>query len=131
VLAARRTELLHEVAREVRAAGGTPLVVTVDVAKPADINRLAKFAMARFGRVDVWMNIAGVGVIGRFWEAPVADYSRLIDINFKGVVYGSHAAVRIFRAQGEGILVSRGIAFRNCTSGSPNDIRAGNRSSSS
>jgi short-subunit dehydrogenase len=43
-----------------------------------------------------------------FWEAPVTDYSRLIDINLKGVVYGSHAAVRQFQAQRGGTLVNVG-----------------------
>jgi NADP-dependent 3-hydroxy acid dehydrogenase YdfG len=104
VLAARRTALLEEVASEVRAAGGQALVVTTDVTKPEEIHRLAEAAVKRFGRIDVWMNNAGVGVITRFWDGPEADYSRLIDINLKGVVYGSLAAIRQFRAQGYGAL---------------------------
>ena len=108
VLAARRTNLLEEVAGEVRARGGTPLVITTDVSKAGDIERLAQAAVRRFGRIDVWVNNAGRGVVGPLWDAPVADYSRLIDINLKGVVYGSHAAVRQFRAQGGGTLVNVG-----------------------
>ncbi len=108
VLAARRAELLNEVAARVRAAGGAPLVVPTDVAEPEDVARLARAAVARFGRIDVWINDAGVGVIGRFWEAPVEDYSRLIDVNLKGVVYGSYAAIRQFRVQGAGTLVNIG-----------------------
>jgi short-subunit dehydrogenase len=108
VLAARRTELLNEVAAEASAAGGTPLVVTTDVSKPEDIRRLADATIERFGRIDVWINNAGVGAIGRFWEIPVEDHSRLIDINLKGVIYGSHAALRQFRTQGAGTLVNIG-----------------------
>jgi short-subunit dehydrogenase len=108
VLAARRTELLEEVAAEVSAAGGTPLVVTTDVSKPEDIQKLAAATIARFGRIDVWINNAGVGAIGRFEDIPVEDHSRLIDINLKGVIYGSHAAMRQFRAQGGGTLVNIG-----------------------
>ncbi|HEY0791608.1 MAG TPA: SDR family NAD(P)-dependent oxidoreductase [Chthoniobacterales bacterium] len=108
VLAARRTELLEEVARRVTAAGGTPLVVTTDVGRPGDVEKLARAAVARFGRIDVWINNAGVGAIGRFWDIPVEDYSRLIDINLKGVIYGSSAAIRQFRAQGYGTLVNVG-----------------------
>ena len=108
VLAARRTELLEEVAGEARAAGGTPLVVTTDVADAGQVQRLADAAVARFGRIDVWINNAGVGVIGRFWDIPVEDQSRMIDINLKGVIYGSHAALRQFRAQGAGTLVNIG-----------------------
>lgn len=46
VLAARRTELLEEVAADVRKAGGTPLVVTTDVSRPEEVQRLADEAVA-------------------------------------------------------------------------------------
>jgi short-subunit dehydrogenase len=108
VIAARRAAALEEVAGEARAAGGTPLVVTTDVGKPEDVERLARAAVERFGRIDVWINNAGVGAIGRFEDIPVQDHSRLIDVNLKGVLYGSHAALRQFRAQGHGTLVNVG-----------------------
>jgi short-subunit dehydrogenase len=108
VIAARRTDLLEEVATAIRAGGGQALVVTVDAANPQDVERLAREATARFGGVDAWVNIAGVGVIGRFWDIPVADQARMVDVNLKGVIYGSHAALRQFRAQGHGVLVNMG-----------------------
>lgn len=108
VLAARRTDLLEEVAAKVRAAGGQALVVTTDVSDPAQVEALATAAAGRFGRIDVWMNIAGVGATGRFWDVPVADQSRIVDVNLKGVIYGSHVALRRFMAQGYGTLVNMG-----------------------
>lgn len=108
VLAARRTDLLEDVAARSRHAGGQALVVTADVGRPEDIIRLADAALARFGRVDVWINNAGVGAIGRFEEIPLEDHSRLIDINLKGVIYGSHAAIRQFKKQGYGTLLNIG-----------------------
>jgi short-subunit dehydrogenase len=108
VLAARRTELLEEVAAKIRAAGGRALVVTTDVSRPEQVEALADAAVKQFGRIDVWMNIAGVGANGRFWEMPVADYSRIVDVNLKGVIYGSHVALRRFFAQGSGTLVNMG-----------------------
>jgi short-subunit dehydrogenase len=108
VLAARRAELLEDVAREIRAAGGEALVVPTDAGKPEQVEALAAAAVARFGRVDVWMNIAGVGAVGKFWDIPVADYSRLIDTNLKGVVYGSHVALNQFLRQGGGVLINMG-----------------------
>jgi NAD(P)-dependent dehydrogenase (short-subunit alcohol dehydrogenase family) len=83
VVAARRTQLLEEVAREVRGSGGTSLVVTTDVGKPEQVARLAREAIRRLGRIDVWVNNAGVIVISRFEDAPVQDYSRVVDINLK------------------------------------------------
>jgi short-subunit dehydrogenase len=108
VLAARRTNVLDDVAAEIRAAGGTALVVTTDVSNAGEMQRLADAAVARFGRIDVWINDVGVGVIGRFWDAPIEDYSRLIDVNLKSVVYGSYVAIRQFRAQGSGTVVNLG-----------------------
>lgn len=108
VLAARRAGVLREVAREVRAAGGAALVVPTDVSRPEQVERLARAAVARFGRVDVWINDAAVGINGRFWEIPVADAARAVDVNLKGVIYGSHAALRQFVAQGGGTLINLG-----------------------
>jgi len=108
VLAARRTQVLEEVAAQVRSAGGTPLVVTTDVANPDDVERLAAATVQRFGRIDVWINNAGVGAIGEFEKIPLADHARIVDVNLKGVIYGSHVALRQFRQQGRGTLVNIG-----------------------
>jgi short-subunit dehydrogenase len=108
VLASRRGDVLEEVADKVRAAGGTALVVPTDISKPEQVQRLAEAALKQYGRVDVWVNDVGVGGIGRFWEIPLDDYSRMIDVNLKGIVYGSQAAVKIFQAQGRGTLINLG-----------------------
>lgn len=108
VLAARRSELLNEVAARVNALGGTALVVTTDVARVEDMQRLATEAVARFGRIDVWINNAAVGAIGPFEAVPMEDHARIVDVNVKGVIYGSHIALRQFKAQGAGTLVNIG-----------------------
>jgi short-subunit dehydrogenase len=106
VLAARRTAVLEEVADQVRGAGGQALVVTTDVSRADDVERLARAAVERFGRINVWINDAAVGVIGRFEDVPVVDHARVVDVNLKGVIYGSHAALQQFRTQGYGTLVN-------------------------
>lgn len=106
VLAARRTNVLDQLAAQVSAAGGRPLVVSTDVSKPDEVGHLAQAAIERFGRIDVWINDAGVAAIGRFDQIPVEDQARIIDVNFKGTVYGSYAAMRQFRQQGFGTLIN-------------------------
>lgn len=106
VLAARRAEALEEAAALIRAAGGQALAVPTDVADPAQVERLAEAAVARFGRIDAWINNAGIAAIGRFEEVPVAAHARVVDVNLKGVIHGSHAALRQFRRQGFGTLVN-------------------------
>ena len=70
------------------------------------IGQLAAAAVERFGRLDVWINNAAVGAIGRFEDIPIEDHARVVDVNLKGVIYGSHAALRRFRGQGHGTLVN-------------------------
>ena len=106
VLAARRTAVLDEVADEAQAAGGQALVVTTDVSQPDQVERLASAAVARFGRIDAWINDAAVAAIGRFDAVPVEDHARVVDVNLKGYIYGSHAALLQFRRQGYGTLVN-------------------------
>jgi short-subunit dehydrogenase len=102
-LAARRTDLIEQLAGE---SGGEALAVSTDVSKEDDVERLAQAALAKYGRIDVWINNAGVGALGRFDEIPLADHSRLIDTNLKGVIYGSHFAMRQFRRQKSGTLIN-------------------------
>jgi short-subunit dehydrogenase len=84
------------------------MVVTTDISEPAQVDALAAAAVQRFGRIDVWMNIAGVGSNGRFWDVTIADSARIVNVNLKGVIYGSHVALRRFLAQGQGTLVNMG-----------------------
>lgn len=108
VLAARRTDVLDEVAGKATAAGGQALVVTTDVAHPQDVRKVADAAVQRFGRIDVWINNAAVGAIGAFDTIPVEDHARVVDVNFKGVIYGSHVALQQFRKQRAGVLINVG-----------------------
>src|SRR5689334_678072 len=71
VLAARRAELLQEIAREGQAAGGRAVPVPTDVTESAEVERLVERALAEFGRIDVWVNNAGAGAIGRFEDIPL------------------------------------------------------------
>jgi short-subunit dehydrogenase len=108
VLAARRGEVLEEIAQIIRTSGGTALVVPMDISKPEDVTRLTEAAVAKYGEIDVWINMAGVGAIGRLWEIPVEDQARLINVNLTGFIYGSHAAINQFRQQGYGVLINMG-----------------------
>jgi short-subunit dehydrogenase len=106
VLAARRTQLLDEVARDCEMRGGQAVAVTTDVSREEDVRRLLDTALSRFGRVDVWINMAGVGALGAFEQVPLADHHRVIDVNLKGLITGSHYALRQFHRQQSGTLIN-------------------------
>ena len=106
VLAARRTQLLDELAEQCRMRGGNAVVVTADVSKEGDVQRMTQAALDQFGKIDVWINMAGVGALGRFEDIPLADHHRVVDINLNGVINGSHHALRQFRKQRAGTLIN-------------------------
>jgi short-subunit dehydrogenase len=54
----------------------------------------------------VWINNAGVGALGNFWDIPIEDHAHLIEINLIGVIYGSYFALQHFRQQGTGTLIN-------------------------
>lgn len=108
VVAARRKDMLDDVVAEIKAAGGTAVAVQTDVSNPSDVTRLSQKTVSQFGRIDVWVNNVGVGAIGFFWDIPVEDHARVVDVNLKGLIYGAHAALRQFRAQGYGTLINIG-----------------------
>jgi short-subunit dehydrogenase len=106
VLAARRTELLDELARDCQARGGQALAVTTDITKEEDVAKLTRQTLDRFGKIDVWINLAGVSAFGTFEEIPLVDQQRVIDVNLKGVLTGSYYAMRQFREQKHGTLIN-------------------------
>ncbi len=106
VAAARRSELLDEVVHECEAAGARALAVPTDVSQQSEVEDLARRAVAEFGRIDVWVNNAGAGAIGRFDDVPLADHVKVIETDLVGTLYGSYFAIQQFRRQGAGILIN-------------------------
>ena len=106
VLAARREPLLDELARECVALGGRAIAVPTDVTDPADVEQLAREAVSELGRIDVWVNNAGVGAVGRFDEIPLADHMRVIETDLLGTLYGCYFAMKHFRKRGSGTLIN-------------------------
>lgn len=85
VLAARRTEKLHEIADELTATyGASTLVVPTDVTEEAGCTGLVEAAMARFGYIDVLVNNAGVTMVGAFHMQDPGTLQQLLQVNVYG-----------------------------------------------
>ena len=106
VLASRGRGALEDAAEECRERGGEALVVPTDMASEKDVENLARKAVNKFGRIDVWVNNAGVGLYSRFEDTPREAYERLLDTNLHGTIRGARAAIRQFRSQGNGALIN-------------------------
>jgi NADP-dependent 3-hydroxy acid dehydrogenase YdfG len=100
VLADIVADQLAAVTDELAATGAQALAVPTDVTDPAAVDALAARALEAFGHVDVVCNNAGVVVMGKTWEVPLADWRRLLDVNLGGVVHGVHTFVPILIEQG-------------------------------
>lgn len=114
VLAARSRQTLEDIARELAGPSRRIVVVEADVADRQQVERIASTAIAQFGRIDTWVNNAGVSVYGRVDEVSVDDGRRIFDVNFWGVVHGSLAALPHLRAQG-GALINVGSEASEAT----------------
>jgi NAD(P)-dependent dehydrogenase (short-subunit alcohol dehydrogenase family) len=84
-------------AKQIRAEG-----VRADVSSRDSLRAAALETIARFGKVHLVCNNAGVGAGGPFGEIPERDWDWIIDVNLKGVVYGMEVFEPLIASHGEG-----------------------------
>jgi meso-butanediol dehydrogenase/(S,S)-butanediol dehydrogenase/diacetyl reductase len=77
-----------------------------DVRVPADVERGVADAVARFGRLDVVVNCAGVREIGDVYTLPAEEWENVIAVNLSGTFYVCQAAARRMRETGGGSIVN-------------------------
>ncbi|CAI0840894.1 SDR family oxidoreductase [Serratia proteamaculans] len=106
VLAARRKERLDLLVDECIAAGGKALAIKVDVTEREEVKAMVAAAVAQFGRIDVFINNAGLMAIAPITMTKVDEWERMIDINIKGVLYGIAAVLPVFEQQNDGHFVN-------------------------
>ncbi|TFW24037.1 SDR family NAD(P)-dependent oxidoreductase [Massilia arenosa] len=107
VLVSRDQDALDQLAEELRQQGIEALACAADVGNQEDVQRVAQQATERFGRIDTWINNAGISIFGKHEEIALEDAQRLFQTNFWGVVHGSLEAVRIMKERG-GALINLG-----------------------
>ena len=107
VLNSRDEQDLRHAVEQIRALGGQAIHHPGDVADYSAMQSLADRAVAEFGRIDTWVNNAGVSIYGRIEEVSLEDARRLFETNYWGVVHGSLAAVARMRLEG-GALINVG-----------------------
>jgi NAD(P)-dependent dehydrogenase (short-subunit alcohol dehydrogenase family) len=106
VLAARRVELLEATAREAEDRGGEALVVPCDVTDREQVEAVARSTLERYGRIDAWVNNAGVIGWSLFEDTTEEEFRRMLEVNLVGAVYGAWAALPAMRRQGSGVIVN-------------------------
>jgi len=94
VVGARRTERLEKLVAEIRAAGGEAEFQALDVTNRESVEAFIAFAEARFGRLDVLVNNAGVMPLSPLAALKTAEWDQMIDVNVRGLLNGIAAALR-------------------------------------
>jgi 3-oxoacyl-[acyl-carrier protein] reductase len=105
---------------EARALGVDVLVARCDVTDTAEVNEVVAATLRRWGRIDILVSNAGVGIAKPMTETSDADYTRVFDLNVRGFVATTRAALPAMMARRSGRIVAissvtgrSGKAFRS------------------
>ena len=93
VLGARRVDRLQALVEDITGDGGKAIALATDVTDAAQVQVLVDAAVARYGRIDVLLNNAGLMPHSPLERRKIDDWDRTIDVNIKGVLYGIAAAL--------------------------------------
>lgn len=113
-LIARNAEALGHAADEIECSGGEALVLALDVADARAVEAAAGAIVARWGRIDVWVNDAMVSVLSPALEMTPEEFRRVTEVTYLGYVHGTLAAVRRMRERGGVVLqIGSALAYRS------------------
>jgi len=110
-LLARGEKGLRGAAEEVKSAGGTPLVVPVDVADYDQVEHAAQRVEDELGPIDVWANVAFTTVFAPFSQIDPKEYKRATEVTYLGYVHGTRAALDRMKPRDRGAIVQVGSAL--------------------
>ncbi len=110
-LLARGDEGLAGAASDVKAAGGEPLTIPVDVADADAVEAAVERIESEAGPIDVWVNVAFSSVFSPFWQIEPAEYRRVTEISYLGFVYSTMAVLHRMMPRDRGTIVQVGSAL--------------------
>ena len=110
-LVARTREALEDAKAEIERAGGEAMVLPLDVADWSAVEKAADEVVARWGRIDVWVNDAMVSVFSPVKETTPEEYRRVTEVDYLGYVYGTKAALRHMLPRDAGHVIQIGSAL--------------------
>lgn len=95
-------EATEELERQIAAMGEQAFGIAADVSKLADLQRLVDGAVARFGRIDIMVNNAGIETRTALLDTTEEQYERVMAVNLKSAFFGAQIAARQMIRQGGG-----------------------------
>lgn len=110
-LIARGREGLEGAKREVEDLGGEALVLPLDVADAAAVERAAQTVEETFGPIDIWVNNAMATVFAPIIDLEADEIKRVTEVTYLGFVYGTLSALRRMRPRDRGTIIQVGSAL--------------------
>lgn len=106
MLAARREERLQKLQKEIVANGGKASYKVTDVTSYDQMKELANRTLEYYGQIDILINNAGIMPISFMNKLKVDEWSRMIDVNIKGVLHGIAAVLPHMEERNEGHIIN-------------------------
>lgn len=114
-------EQLDETRHEFREQGHDIVSETADVRKLAQLRRFADKVVETYGRIDVWVNNAGIMPLMELMETNEEEWDKVFDINVKAILFGSQIASHSMKKTGGGVILNAASISSNLT---PDDAGA-------
>ncbi|HEY7162543.1 MAG TPA: SDR family oxidoreductase [Acidobacteriota bacterium] len=120
IIAARRMDRLEQVAHEIESAGGKVLAVQTDIGDELQVAGMVDKALQHFGRIDVLINNAAIGLYATVDETTPLQMEKLWRVNYMGMFYCIKHVLPVMRKQQSGQIIvvasmsgRRGAAFKS------------------
>jgi NADP-dependent 3-hydroxy acid dehydrogenase YdfG len=116
---ARRKDRLDALAKKIKTDGGEAFVIEADVTDKVICQKVVDEVLAKWGKLDILINNAGVMLLGPTAQAPLEEWERMINLNLMGLLYMTYAGLPAMRKQKSGHLVNiSSVAGRTTNAGS-------------
>ncbi|NEG60131.1 SDR family oxidoreductase [Pantoea agglomerans] len=106
LLGARRESRLAALAEELQFNGAEVAIKALDVTRREEVTQFVEYALARWGRVDVMINNAGIMPLSPMASLRVEEWEQMIDVNIKGVLYGIASVLPTMLAHQRGHIIN-------------------------
>ncbi|MCX5670689.1 MAG: SDR family NAD(P)-dependent oxidoreductase [Planctomycetota bacterium] len=106
VVTARTQGQIGAVAKEIADAGGAAAAMAMDLADESSVRPVFAAVRERFGRLDVLVNNAGIGLYGLVKDVPLEDLDRMVGVNLRGTFLCCQEAMRIMAPQKSGYIIN-------------------------
>lgn len=106
VIVARGQQGIDETVKFCRELGAKVVGVRADMSIAEEVEKVTAETLAMRGKIDIWVNNAGVMASGKFEEIPLEIHQQLLKTNLFGYMHGAYNALKVFKRQNEGILIN-------------------------